>query len=238
MAREFISDEIARQIRNEAAAGESNKALAEEYGLHAVTISRIVCGRIHLDAGGPTRRGRPRLPEDPTEEDLRQYVLDRLLADSHEDENGCLLWDGGTEAAGYGVVHLLGRSRKVHRLAYETLVGPVPDGLVLDHQCHNADETCRGGVDCPHRRCWNVEHLVAHSRAENTRLGRVGLHNREKTHCPEGHPYADDNLMTRPRPNGLYARSCLTCHRAQTRRSLKKLRERRREQFAGTADAA
>ena len=49
---------------------------------------------------------------------------------------GCWLWAGGINAGGYGQFHLEGGKRYAHRVAYETLVGPIPKGLTIDHACH------------------------------------------------------------------------------------------------------
>lgn len=61
----------------------------------------------------------------------------------------CWLWTGGTNE-GYGVLWLNGKNVKAHRFAYELLVGPIPDGLVLDHV------VARG---CQWRHCVNPAHL-------------------------------------------------------------------------------
>jgi hypothetical protein len=62
--------------------------------------------------------------------------------------------------------------------------------------------------DCPHRRCCNPHHLRLSTRSENTARGRVANRNLLKTHCPQGHPYNDENTERRPA-----GRSCATCHR-------------------------
>lgn len=65
---------------------------------------------------------------------------------------GCWLWDGATGATGYGQMsgRIDGKPRTIqaHRVAYEIMVGPVPDGLELDHLCRN-------------RECVNPAHLEA-----------------------------------------------------------------------------
>ena len=43
----------------------------------------------------------------------------------------------GSKVNGYGQVRRNNRMVKAHRLAYELFVGPIPDGLQLDHLCRN-----------------------------------------------------------------------------------------------------
>lgn len=102
-----------------------------------------------------------------------------------------------------------------HRAAYELLVGPIPEGLQLDHLCHTRDIECAGGFTCPHRRCVNPAHLEPVTTRENLMRSRVAIPavNARKTHCPQGHPYAGDNLRYW---NG--QRVCLTCRDAKNRR--------------------
>jgi hypothetical protein len=50
----------------------------------------------------------------------------------------------------------------VHRDVYEQLVGPIPEGLVLDHLCRN-------------RSCCNPAHLEPVTTAENVRRGLNGV---------------------------------------------------------------
>lgn len=71
----------------------------------------------------------------------------------------CLTWDR-TGAGGYGQVSLWGR-QLAHRLAWEVMRGPIPDGLVTDHLCRN-------------RACVEVEHLRIVTRDQNNRNVRPG----------------------------------------------------------------
>lgn len=52
----------------------------------------------------------------------------------------CWLWTGCLDRKGYGIIgdKLEGRkvSVRVHRLAYETMVGPVSPESQVDHRCH------------------------------------------------------------------------------------------------------
>ena len=51
-----------------------------------------------------------------------------------EPNSGCQLWLAHT-VWGYGHVHWKGRDHRAHRLAWELVNGPVPDGLVICHRC-------------------------------------------------------------------------------------------------------
>lgn len=61
----------------------------------------------------------------------------KLIEGSVEDESGCRIWVRGLTRGGYGVVSIRNKAHYVHRLAYETFVGPIPEGLVIDHLCRN-----------------------------------------------------------------------------------------------------
>jgi hypothetical protein len=76
-------------------------------------------------------------------------------------ESGCWPWKGGLSRYGYGCFWTGGRTAPAHRAVYESVVGPVPPGLQIDHVCHNRDPKCVGGPQCLHRRCVNPAHLEA-----------------------------------------------------------------------------
>ena len=122
---------------------------------------------------------------------------ENLLTRMEPQPNGCIYFTGSLNESGYGQVWIkvAGSNllRKAHRAAYELLVGPIPDGLVLDHECHNRDASCLGGSTCPHRRCVNPEHLAPKSKGENTRASLRWSGN--KTHCHRGHPYTAENTI-------------------------------------------
>lgn len=127
--------------------------------------------------------------------------------------DGCWLWQGARTSAGTGYGTFWDGTRTVlaHRFAYEQLVGPIQDGLELDHV------RARG---CATSMCVNPSHLEPVTHQENVRRGRAGeasgsafgrtrgaLRNAEKTHCPAGHAYDEANThVYRGR------RTCRRCH--------------------------
>lgn len=117
----------------------------------------------------------------------------------------CWLWTRSCNGKGYAEIKLAGRRHGVHRLAYELLVGPVPEGLVLDHLCRV-------------RRCVNPDHLEPVTNRENLLRGEgASAKNAAKTHCPAGHPYDEANTILRPRGS----RRCRACHNASTNRKVR-----------------
>jgi len=99
---------------------------------------------------------------------------------------------------------------RAHRAVYELLVGPIPEGLELDHTCHNQDESCAGGPTCPHRRCVNPGHLTPKTTRDNVLSGRnFSAVNAAKTHCIRGHAYDAENTYTTPQGY----RNCRACRK-------------------------
>lgn len=125
----------------------------------------------------------------------------------------CWPWMGTITRSGYGQISVDNRSQRVHRVVWELLRGPIPPGLVLDHECHNLDKDCWATNDCPHRRCCNVfRHIELVSNRTNVLRGKsYPALNILKTHCIHGHEFTTATTMVRPnRPN---TRECRVCAR-------------------------
>lgn len=73
----------------------------------------------------------------------------------------CWEWGGSHDRKGYGWFKADQRMKRAHRVAWELLVGPIPDDLVLDHLCINPP-------------CVNPDHLEPVTGAENTRRALQG----------------------------------------------------------------
>lgn len=123
----------------------------------------------------------------------------RLASRLQRTDAGCLEWTGYRNRQGYGQVKWQGRLWPVHKLVWTLTNGPVPDGLVVDHQ------------ECDNPPCAEVSHLAPKPRGANTLRG-VGptAVNKRKTECKNGHPLEGDNV----RVERTGSRRCLTCQRA------------------------
>lgn len=122
-------------------------------------------------------------------------------------ENGCHLWAGSRGASGYGQVRAMGRAggmQMIHRLRYEREVGPIPEGMELDHYvCNNGAGGC-----CNPRHCRPVT-----SWENKLRSDGFASHRKAQTHCKRGHLLAGDNLLTY-HLNRFGWRQCRACHNA------------------------
>ena len=116
---------------------------------------------------------------------------------------GCWLWTGPVATNGYGRASIDGKNIAAHRYSYERLVGPISDGLELDHV------KTRG---CTSRACVNPTHLEPVTHRENTLRGdTITADAARRTHCPRGHALVPGNLVPSSLKRG--RRGCLTCSR-------------------------
>jgi hypothetical protein len=134
----------------------------------------------------------------------------------------CWLWIGSI-ADGYGKFRWNGIWLASHRVAYQELIGFIPDGLQLDHVVARG---CISRACCNPRHLEPVTHAVNSSRERLTVAGHevhidngrkvgalTGALNRAKTHCPIGHEYSGINLVMLAGGG----RGCRTCRVRRTR---------------------
>jgi len=137
------------------------------------------------------------------------------VPEARPDLGPCWVWTGTLSWQGYGHILIEGRMRRAHRVAYEMLIGPAPDGLDLDHLCRV-------------RHCVNPAHLEAVTHQVNMLRGDTwAAANAAKTHCVHGHEFTEENTYITPQGG----RSCRTCRRKR----LVELRKRRRQQKSSAA---
>lgn len=125
-----------------------------------------------------------------TRDELRHRIEERI-----ERKDGHWLWTGSLATRGYGRIRIDNQRPLAHRLAYELYVGPIPDGLTIDHLCRV-------------RACVNPDHLEAVPMRVNILrgVGATAIHARQ-THCKRGHPLVGEHVYLSS--NG--HRRCRTC---------------------------
>lgn len=116
-----------------------------------------------------------------------------------------MLWLRYVDPHGYPRFGLGGKSVKAYHVSYILAHGPIPDGLVIDHVRDKG---------CTNRHCVAPLHLEAVTQRENLLRGTgFAARNAQKTHCPQGHEYAGDNLYVDAKGR----RYCQACRRVHNR---------------------
>lgn len=126
----------------------------------------------------------------------------RLLRRRHITESGCWEYLGARSERGYGNISVgsvldgTRQVRKVHCVAYEFWVGPVPEGLELDHLCRNTS-------------CFNPGHLEPVTHRVNIRRA-----------YPLGTPFKCGHLRIEGniQKDGTGRVRCATCRHEQRRK--------------------
>ena len=117
---------------------------------------------------------------------------------------GCWMWMGRLTHEDYPVLGgRNGRNVLAHRYSYEKSVGPIDDGMVMDHLCRN-------------RWCVNPAHLEQVSNIENVMRGNsLPARNSRKIACKHGHDLSIGSPNVRISPEGW--RECRACDRIGAR---------------------
>ena len=134
---------------------------------------------------------------------IARPAIERFLPKLRVVESGCWDWQAGRDRHGYGTFYVAGARSiiRAHRFAYEYWIGQIPQHLELDHLCRN-------------RICVNPDHLEPVTQRENALRG-VGWagQNARKTHCPQGHPYDEENTRHYQYGLGRWGRRCKACEK-------------------------
>lgn len=108
-------------------------------------IARQLCQTHYMQE---RRAGRLTLRE---REAPQQYILNRIK----KCDSGCWEWEK-SKYLGYGRLVRDGKTWPAHAYSYTAFFGPIPDGLQINHKCHN-------------RCCVNPEHIYAGTQKQNVR---------------------------------------------------------------------
>ena len=116
------------------------------------------------------------------EDNLADWILSKTVRDT---VTGCWVWMGSHTSAGYGNLDVFTIHCLAHRLSYELFVGPIPEGMMIDHRCVNPP-------------CINPNHLRLATPRENCVTfcqTSVSAINARRTHCIRGHPFDSENTI-------------------------------------------
>jgi hypothetical protein len=143
---------------------------------------------------------------------LHQFCLHANVTPS---QNDCWEWQGPINHGGYGLMRdctqsaeYSGKPIRAHRFAYEQFIGPIAEGMVLDHLCRN-------------RKCVNPYHLEPVSIGENVLRGQEARIGRKRDHCFQGHELTAVNVYI----GKLGKRTCKTCHLQKSKENYRKRRD-------------
>lgn len=109
------------------------------------------------------RKGRALQPLRPirkpgmSTKEIGQWISEQVEIDP---DSECWIWPLALDRKGYGVLSFQGKMRLVHRLVFSVFVGPLVEGLQVDH------------IDCISRACCNPEHLRQISGSGNSQNRR------------------------------------------------------------------
>ncbi|TQJ60508.1 AP2 domain-containing protein [Arthrobacter sp. SLBN-83] len=110
-----------------------------------------------------SRYGDPEHPTNP-----RYSTPEESFAARTKRQGDCLIWTGAKYGDGYGKITVRStEAMSVHRWAYEKAHGPIPEGMKVDHTCHNP-------------LCCNAEHLRLATQKQNGE-NRAGTNRNNKS---------------------------------------------------------
>ena len=156
--------------------------------------------------------GDPRLP-------------DRFWSKVRIADSGCWEWTASRFHTGYGQ-YKGALSAAAHREAYLTLVGPVPEPLVMDHLCRV-------------RHCVNPAHLEPVTQQVNILRGDLPAVNVSRSNtetCRNGlHPWTEENIKINVTSG---RKQCEPCLAESYRRAAERRRAKRKANDAGTGEGS
>jgi hypothetical protein len=137
----------------------------------------------------------------------------RVILEHMVNTDECWIWARHLNPQGYGRVIYISHGKRytaqAHRVMYEAMVGPIGQGMVLDHLCRV-------------HQCVNPSHLEPVSTRENILRGQgTSAVNAKKNTCSKGHAYDSENTWLKRRGNRV-ERVCRICYRTSQREIMKR----------------
>lgn len=160
-------------------------------------------GDVPISSAVPNLYGRSDMDE-PTSARFFAKVNKHGPVPAHRPDLGpCWVIDSKPSAP-YGYFWFEKKNHLAHRFIYEQMVGPIPEGLTIDHLCRNT-------------KCVNYEkHLEPVSAMINILRGEgEAARNIAKTRCVNDHEFSEENTYWYPDGR---ERGCKECRRAAWRR--------------------
>ena len=113
-----------------------------------------------------------------------EFIEARVAIEDRGHDTPCWVWQRCLTEKGYAKANVpgFGKNTRVHRASYEVYVGPIPEGLTIDHLCRV-------------KSCVNPAHLEPVTALENTlrAKGWNGEFSREPGKCLRGHDESERN---------------------------------------------
>jgi hypothetical protein len=128
--------------------------------------------------------------------DLTSRIKQRVTVEDRGHDTPCWISNRAQTTNGYTKIWVDGYFLLTHRLAYQEFVGPIPDGLQIDHLCRQ-------------RACCNPDHLEPVTPQENIRRAPWA----QVMVCINGHEFSPANTRVNARGD----RACKACDRDRAR---------------------
>lgn len=141
--------------------------------------------------------------------------MERFFSRTKKRSSGCWEWKGRMNKDGYGRFTFRGKDCFAHRVSFFLNYEYWPEEVA--HLCEN-------------RKCVRPSHLGDLTHPEN--MAMIRWPNARKTHCPEGHPYDDENTLVDSRG----WRKCKICYKATIRRHYDKHLRRPKQAKVGPTE--